>query len=120
MELNFCPNCDNMMELYSDEEVKTLYLGCKCCGIKTEYLKNKCIYSNEYNINLSEIINMNDNLVHDITLPVIKNNPNISCPNTECSSHKDKSQEIIYIKYDKESMGYMYVCKHCSQKWTNR
>ena len=28
--------------------------------------------------------------------------------------------DIIYVKYDAEKLSYMYVCKHCDQKWTNR
>ena len=37
MEINFCSQCDNHLFLYSDEENKKLYLGCKACGNKKEY-----------------------------------------------------------------------------------
>ena len=60
MEINFCPKCDNLLFIYSDEEDKEkLYLGCKACGHKNEYTDQKCIYSNEYQIDLSETINKN-------------------------------------------------------------
>ena len=98
MEINFCPKCDNLLFIYSDEEDKEkLYLGCKACVHKNEYTD------------------------HDITLPTIKNNPNIKCPNVDCESNtKGKPSDIIYIKYDHESMDYLYGCKYCKQKWNNK
>ena len=71
---------------------------------------------------LSDIINTNPYLTEDITLPVIKDNPNIKCPNKDCICNTDSKveSEILYIKYDAEKLSYMYICKHCNQKWTNR
>jgi len=120
MEVNFCDNCDNLLYIYSDEENKSLYLGCKVCGEKKDYSDGKCIYSNEFNIDLSETINHNENLIHDITLPRIKDNKNIKCINQECESIKEnKSSNVLYIKYDHENLKYLYVCKYCNQKWKN-
>ena len=28
--------------------------------------------------------------------------------------------EIMYVKYDSEKLSYIYICKHCNQKWKNR
>ncbi len=123
MELNFCDNCNNLMDIYSDEENKKLYLGCKCCSNKIDFNeRDKCIYSNEKNIELSDIINSNKYLSDDITLPVIRGNKNIKCPNTECicNQQEDIESEITYIKYDTEKLSFLYICKHCKQKWTNR
>tara|TARA_B100000902_G_C27285533_1_gene904218 strand:+ start:1770 stop:2126 length:357 start_codon:yes stop_codon:yes gene_type:complete len=118
MEVNFCDNCDNLMYLYEEEETNKLYLGCKCCGEKKEYENSTCIFSNKYQMDSSETINQNENLEYDVTLPMIKNNSNIECPNAECSS-QGKPPNIKYIKYDQPSMKYLYVCINCSQKWTN-
>lgn len=121
MELNFCEVCDNLMELYSNEEEQKLYLGCKSCGKYKDFNKSQCIYSNESTIDLSDIINKNQNLVEDITLPTISDNPNIRCPNASCVTNtSDKSTEINFIKYDTKMMSYMYICRDCNQKWTNR
>lgn len=121
MELNFCKNCDNLMDLYSDEETKKLYLGCKACSTKEDFNSSQCIYSNESTIDLSDIINHNRHLKEDITLPIIKDNPNIKCPNAVCITNtSNKSTEINFIKYDKKMMSYMYICRDCNQKWTNR
>ncbi len=122
MDLNFCSTCDNLMDLYSNEEEKQLYLGCKACGTNKVYNKSQCIYSNESSINLSDIINQNQYLKHDITLPSITDNVNIQCPNQVCPSNtkKDVVSELNYIKYDSNLLSFMYICKHCNQKWTNR
>ena len=123
MELNFCDNCNNLMDIYSDEETKKLYLGCKCCSNKTDFNEgNKCIYTNESIIELSDIINSNQYLTEDITLPLIQGNPNIKCPNADCDSNTKEGigSEILYIKYNSEKLSYMYICKHCNTKWTNR
>ena len=123
MELNFCDKCNNIMDIYSDEENSKLYLGCKCCSNKKDFDEGKkCIYTNESTIELSDIINTNPYLTEDITLPVIKGNPNIKCPNEDCICNTDSKveTEIIYIKYDTEKLSYMYICKHCNQKWKNR
>lgn len=120
MEINFCDNCENCMFLYSDEESQKLYLGCKACQTKIPYNQNKCIYSTNYEIDLSETINQNKFLKEDNTLPTIKGNSNIKCPNQECKSIKENEpSDIQYIKFDSVNMKYMYVCKYCSQKWTN-
>lgn len=123
MELNFCDNCNNLMDIYSDEETKKLYLGCKCCSNKTDFNEgNKCIYTNESIIELSDIINSNQYLTEDITLPLIRGNPNIKCPNADCDGNTKEGidSEILYIKYNSEKLSYMYICKHCNTKWTNR
>tara|TARA_B100002051_G_C16214188_1_gene382575 strand:- start:20 stop:388 length:369 start_codon:yes stop_codon:yes gene_type:complete len=121
MEINFCENCDNLLFLYSNkDENGKLYLACKKCGSSKEYVENKCIYSNEYQLDLSETINDNKYLDSDVTLPSITGNVNIKCPNETCVSiTDDKPSDIIYIKYDHDSMKYLYECKYCKQKWTN-
>jgi|TARA_B100001094_G_scaffold236928_1_gene232091 DNA-directed RNA polymerase subunit M/transcription elongation factor TFIIS len=121
MEINFCDKCDNHLFLYSDEETQRLYLGCKACGNKKEYNDTNCIYNNEYDIDLSKTINNNQYLENDITLPTIQNNPNIRCTNKECISIKEgKPSNVLYIKYEHDSMKYIYICKYCKQSWTNK
>ena len=75
MDINFCDGCENILYIYTDEENK-LYLGCKVCGEKKDYVNNKSNYSNEFNLDFSETINNNKYLSFDNTLPVI-NNKNI-------------------------------------------
>lgn len=121
MDIEFCEQCDMKLGYYVSDETKRLYLGCKVCGNKKEHNKDTfCIYNNDYEIDLSQIISKNKYLEHDITLPSIKNNQNIKCPNEECISIKEKKpSDILYIKYDHENLKYSYICKHCKQNWTN-
>lgn len=87
--------------------------------IAYEFGKNK--QPKIISIDLSDIINHNQHLKEDITLPIIKDNPNIKCPNAVCITNtSNKSTEINFIKYDKKMMSYMYICQDCNQKWTNR
>ncbi len=118
---NFCDDCNNVMYVYldKDSEIPELYLYCKSCLSKKKYTGN-LIYNDDNNIDLSQSINNNKFLNYDITLPHIKSD-NIKCPNTECKSVVDPliKSDIIYIKYDKDNMKYIYSCNHCGQSWTN-
>jgi len=110
-----------MTFLYTDEG-KNLIHHCKACMYSEPYLKkNNCIYSIKFKkYDNSEYINSNPYVTHDITLPKIKNNPNIKCVNPECISiTESKECDITYIKYDMENMKYIYICNHCGQKWKN-
>ena len=121
MDIHFCKNCENTMCIYSDQENK-LYLGCKVCGEKEDYLGKKCIYSNAFTFDKSETINNNKYLSFDNTLPVITGNKNIKCPNDDCTTNEEGSQlpsNITYIKYNETDMKYLYMCKYCGQKWKN-
>ena len=120
-ETHFCKQCQNMTFLYTDES-KNLIHHCKACLYSEPYLKkNNCIYSIQFKkYDNSEYINSNPYVTHDITLPKIKNNPNIKCVNPECISITEKKEcDITYIKYDMENMKYIYICNHCGQKWKN-
>ena len=124
MDINFCEQCDMKLDYYvepeTDGENPKLHLGCKACGFSKVHSDKACIYNNDYQIDRSQIINQNQYLEYDITLPLIKENQNISCPNTECVSNKEKvPSEILYIKYDYENLKFSYICKHCKQNWTN-
>jgi hypothetical protein len=104
--------------LDKDSEVPSLYLYCKTCSLKKEYTGN-LLYNNDHNIELSDSINNNKFINYDITLPHI-NSDNIKCPNEECKSIVNGlKSDIIYIKYDKDNMKYIYSCNYCGQKWTN-
>ena len=115
---NFCDDCNNTMYIYLDKDISKLYLYCKTCLNKKEY-NNNLLYNNDSNIKISESINNNKFINYDITLPHIKSN-NIKCTNEGCKSIVDKLEsDIIFIKYDKNNMKYIYTCNYCGQKWTN-
>ena len=84
MEISFCDKCDNMHYIYLNPDTNELYNVCKSCG-NSELKENesKQIYSSNTDgkSSISEIINLNPYISHDITLPVIKNNSNITANN---------------------------------------
>ena len=119
--MKFCDKCDNMfyIKLEDDECNKILYY-CKNCGNSDDNLleTNKCILKEHISKSENKFEHyINDYTKLDITLPRINY---IKCPNETCVSiTDDKPSDIIYIKYDHDSMKYLYECKYCKQKWTN-
>lgn len=119
--VNFCSECNNMTYIFISEE-KELIQVCKSCNHQEKFVgENNCIYESKFTkFDTSYIINMNKYITQDVTLPTIDGNSNIKCPNEECISIKEhKESSITYLKYDDIDMKYIYICKHCGQKWTN-
>ena len=127
MEVNFCPECDNMLYIFSsiDDTDKSLYYGCKYCKYKTikeenteeEDEETNCVYSTKKIISGLDLIKNNKYLKYDITIPYINSNKNFKCPNDTC---KDKRTKIKYINYDSDNMKYLYICETCNTQWTNK
>ena len=115
----FCENDNNM--LYMKINDKKLVHYCKLC--LTEYdLKDlkgstKCIYTKNYNLNkVSYKTYLNENIFEDKTLPIINN---LDCINNECPTYKDKNlkKEVLYVKYSKVDLKFIYFCAHCKTQW---
>ena len=129
--IHFCSDCNSITYLYvktdDSEEVSEdhrdyLIHHCKNCGKNEKFEnKNNCIYEHSFKkFDSSVLINVNKYITQDPTLPKIKNNINIKCPNAECESIlENKPSEITYIKYNSEDMKYIYICDFCGQKWKN-
>lgn len=118
MEVEFCDKCDNLFYLYLDSDTKKINYICKSCGNKKDMDSNHLSVNNNTNINIdkSDVINTNPFISHDITIPTIKNNKNITCKNELCDAEE---VSIKYIKYDEINMKYLYICNHCGFKWKN-
>ena len=114
-DIRFCNNCNNLLFIYKDDDNK-LFMGCKQCENMQDFNESKCIFTNHSILKKHGYINDNPNLLDDITLPIIKNNKNIKCPNVDCSF---KTKEITYMKYDFENIKFIYICRDCGQKWKN-
>jgi|TARA_B100000941_G_C28491816_1_gene548374 DNA-directed RNA polymerase subunit M/transcription elongation factor TFIIS len=118
MDVNFCENCDNILYLYKQSDGDELYYCCKSCSnqVKIED-KMKQVYTNTNDtVDISESINSNPYITHDITIPTIQNNSNIKCQNVDCPGEETS---IKFIKYDDVNMKYIYICNHCGHKWKN-
>ena len=117
--IHFCKECYNLTFLHTTEEQKLIHY-CKVCELSEDYLGNGCIFSQNFRgLDKSKIINSNKYISHDNTLPFIKNNPNIKCPNKECISHTSGDKLIKFLKHDFDNMRYTYICNDCGQKWVN-
>ena len=115
--MEFCDVCDNLLYLRAEDDDTTLVKYCKRkdCGFtkkvasgqsmkvsQTIYTEDKLLY-NQF---------QNKYLRYDPTLPRIRD-PNLICPNAECSAPQDAPPQIIYIKYQSTNMKYMYCCDYC-------
>ena len=118
MDISFCKDCDNLLYLYKSEDSGELYHCCKACGSQSKIEdKVKLVYTTDKgNLDKCETINNNMYITHDITLPSIVNNPNITCRNKDCDSEETC---IKYIKYSDVDMKFIYICNHCGYKWKN-
>ena len=114
MDVNFCSQCKNMTYIHTGED-EVLYHVCKVWGHNKPMTETGCIYNTTTEgIDIGEIINTNQYITHDITLPVITDNDNIKCTNDECESILDKKPcKITYVKYDNDNMRYVYICIDC-------
>jgi DNA-directed RNA polymerase subunit M/transcription elongation factor TFIIS len=115
-KIEFCPNDDNMLYIKLDDQSNLKYY-CNLC--KAEYeTKNKCVFKQNYDVNsYSHKTYVNENIFEDPTLPRLGN---IKCINDECPTNKQGvAKEVLYIKYSKKDMLYLYCCAVCKHKWTS-
>ena len=107
----FCSKCDNMYYIKLDKDNDNQLINyCKKCGHVNNEVNSIIENNNNYNIDI-----INEYTKYDPTLPRLNNMP---CPNTDCISHSDKTQnEIIYIKYNESDMKFLYLCAKCDTSW---
>jgi len=103
----------------NEENTNELVYYCRNCGEKDETLTNDNICVLETTFKKGEqtfnhIINKYTK--KDPTLPRISN---VKCPNAACETNvkSDVVPEIIYMRYDDESLKYLYICVSCDTVW---
>ena len=120
--MEFCSKCDNMYYIkLTQADGNSLIYYCRNCGNEDNNFNkdNLCILSTQNDMNTdnkqSNVINKYTKL--DPTLPRIYNIP---CPNPSCPTHRETdpvSPEVIYIRYDKQNLNFVYLCTHCDKTW---
>lgn len=93
---------------------------CRNCGDEDDKHSMKNVVITQTNLKKSNqefghIINQYTKL--DPTLPRINN---VLCPNDECPTNTDPTnneREIIYIRYDDTNMKYVSLCSTCDVVW---
>ena len=122
--MKFCTQCNNMLFSKVNQEDNSLQYSCKNCGYeppKTDIVADCCIYSKEYDFNeISYQYVINDYTCIDPTLPRVND---IKCVNTECETNQEgynpDDREVVYIKYDKNKLYFVYICCKCNKVWKN-
>lgn len=106
------------VEVVNDSEngaTPTLKHYCKNCKYSrlSDAKAASILISDKSQFDASEIAYkafMTPYIKHDPTLPRVNN---IKCTNPECN----KSNEVIYVKYDNENMKFLYYCCDCGHFW---
>ena len=100
----------------SDTDPALIYY-CRHCGHvdtevgaeKTCVLRTDIDQSNSYELSVNEFTKL------DPTLPRIRT---IRCPNQQCPSVEEGvTNEVLYMRYSKADMKYLYMCAHCDTTW---
>ena len=124
MTIKFCEVCNNMyyMKIEGEGKQQKLEYFCKNCGNTKTHSKEESnlVLEKFYNKGEKNYRNfINKYTTYDPTLPRVNN---IVCPNDSCPCNKKTepvSREVIYIKYDKDNMKYIYLCCICKTAWKN-
>ena len=122
--MQFCEQCKNMLFTKINQDDNSLQYICKNCGFessKTEITENTCVYSKDYDHNeLSYKYVINEYTCTDPTLPRVND---IKCVNSECETNQEgypeDEREVVYIKYNKDKLYYVYICCKCKEVWKN-
>lgn len=119
--MEFCKFCNNMLYIKDSKEDRfDVKYYCKNCNFEKQLSNNTTstlIIQNKYadnNINLNNIIN--ENIIHDPTIPHIDN---ITCLNKECIKPSEKNNDIMYIKVNNINLKFVYYCTYCKHFWEN-
>ena len=119
--MDFCNYCNNMLYIKDNEEDKfDVKYYCKNCNFEKPLSvesKTTLIIQNKYSENSLNIENLiNDNIIHDPTIPHIDN---IQCPNSNCTKPESQGNDIMYIKTDNTNLKFVYYCTFCKHFWEN-
>ena len=119
--MHFCDKCDNMYYIrISAEDENSLIYYCRNCGHENKNISLDSVTISKTNFKhnkqkYNSIINKYTKM--DPTLPRINT---IKCPNQSCNSNeaeKEKTREIIYLRYDDVDMNFVYMCSSCDTVW---
>lgn len=120
--MKFCEHCNNKLCLFAQPTSTELLLRCRTCGTTMEVEDDGgdstgCVYSTHQTKDESFLHHfvVNPYTKFDRTLPTIA----ASCQNEKCDSHSaGHEKRIVYIKYDRKNLKYLYLCCTCDTYWT--
>lgn len=111
--MHFCTQCHNMYYLKINEDNDLLHY-CRNCGNEDTTLTDDNLCVSKTIINQTK--QKEGGLLSEYTKedPTLPRTQAIRCPNVECN---EKSQEVLYVRYDDTNMKYVYMCTHCDTTW---
>lgn len=109
--MKFCKECNN--KLYPTEEEDKLLNVCMDCGFKEEYTNN-VVETRVYKTSQITEMEKNKYLIHDPTLPYTVHK---TCPNQNCPTKKNSSQQEAVFITDKNTLKVTFICVSCNTEW---
>lgn len=113
--MKFCPYCRMYLYLKTDSD-KALIYRCYTCGYEDRSAKGGLILET----NFDETTEGDQILVNEFTRfdPTLPHVDTIECPNQSCPTRTEGAKkDVIYLKYDKVNMKYVYICNVCEREW---
>lgn len=118
--LDFCPVCDNMLYMRGSDRGEVT-LACSYCDtrepLKLEPSRPRSLMVTEtnYQDERAKYMHLVTVLLHqDPTLP---RTAELRCPNAECVRREGAPASVLFYKYDKRNLKYLYSCAHCRFFW---
>ena len=112
--MKFCPVCQNMLYVKTDDNIQLTWYCKNCTYSMVEDSSNLTVALTDTGSIQGDTRDLrpflDSSIKNDVTLPRVKN---ISCKNPECTRRGDQDNEVIYIKHDPENMKFTYFCCHC-------
>ena len=115
--MHFCEKCDNMFYLKLHDNENELLYYCRKCGNETDMPEKSYTVMKKYiqKNTMSKKNIVNEYTKFDPTLPHIYSMP---CADKECRV-KNPQYDSIYVRYNTESLKYIYICTYCDATWNN-
>jgi len=121
--MEFCPHCENKLYMVNKQKedsdkdkhdsLDEIVLFCKNCFFEKEFDRqtSNILYETQYKLDDQLYFHylINEYTKFDPTLPLIM---------TPCPSCNH--QEVVYLKYKKSELKYIYLCKECDHYWTDK
>lgn len=129
--MKFCVACENMMYMKfpqetseatssTQENTNDVVLYCRNCGYEESNQEfDPCFY---------RLSLLKDKLYYKTIInrytpfdPTLPRSKDIPCPNLECETHRTSGtrpeQDVVYLKYNKKEMKFIYLCCNCLTAW---
>jgi hypothetical protein len=117
MTARFCPDCDNIQTptIERGGDAAALVFVCGVCGARQHPPPGAVAVSEtSYGSVTAGHSHLHDpSMADDPSLPRVL----AVCPNAECPASTPPGGQAVYIRYDYDSMSFLYCCTACRAFW---